>query len=136
MLKHETNPAFAKADRRGIFIMNADSAALVVRHLDAGNDAQKRRLPRSGRAEQGDQLAGFDSKGNVVEGDKVAKTFSNIANLDAHTASTASANARSSTSRTALCDFQSINALSAMVTSVRIVSNEAMPKAATELYSL
>ena len=51
----------------------------------------------------------------------------------------ASANACSRiarTSRASTCDFQSTAALSAIVTSVRIVSNDATANAAAKLYSL
>ena len=84
MLKHETDPAVAEADRRGILVVNQDRAAVLIRDFNSRNDAQERRLARAGRPEQRDQLTGFDFEGHVLERREIAKSFADVADFNTH----------------------------------------------------
>ena len=55
--------------------------------LESGDNAQKRRLARAGRAEEGNELAGGESQRHVVEDQRIAIGLANAAQLQGQTRS-------------------------------------------------
>ena len=55
VLEHETDLSFAHVLVRRVFAIEKDAAAVGI--LQAGDDAQERRLSATGRTEQGDEFA-------------------------------------------------------------------------------
>jgi hypothetical protein len=129
MLEHEADPALARAALRGAPAFETDIAG--IGELEAGDDAQQRRLARARGAEQGHQLAVADTEIDAVEGHVVAETLGQALDLDTHGAPLLRARA-GSPSRS----FHSMNALATSVTKARPASSDATANAATKLYSL
>ena len=71
MLEHETDIALTHAQVGGLFVVEMDAA--TVWRVKSRDNPQKRRLARSRRAQQGDQLAGLNLQADVIERDKVAE---------------------------------------------------------------
>ena len=82
MLENEADFALAHRERTGVFTMHDDLAAILP--FEAGNDAQKSRLARPGRAEQRNELAGLDANRDVVERLIASKILADVAGFDAH----------------------------------------------------
>jgi len=82
VLEDEADAALAHVGVGRVLAVEEDGAR--VGHLEAGNDAQERRLARARRAEQRDQLASRDVEAEVVADDGGAETLLQMADLDAH----------------------------------------------------
>ncbi len=72
MLEHEADAALAGAARQCVLAVEADLAA--VRPVEAGDDAQQRRLAGARRAEQRQQLAVCDLQIDAVERRETGRT--------------------------------------------------------------
>src|ERR1700731_3403067 len=84
MLEHKTDLALADADRAGVLAMEQHLAG--VRSLQPRDYPQQRRLARSRKPQQRDQLAGFDMQVDIVNRDEVAELFADVLELDTHAA--------------------------------------------------
>ncbi len=85
VLEHETNLAFAYLASGGIGAIQKDQAA--IGRFQARDDAQQRCLSAAGRPQQSGQFALRERQRHVVEGDKGAKPFMDIAYFNTHAAS-------------------------------------------------
>jgi hypothetical protein len=54
----------------------------VVRRLQSGDDPEQRRLARAARAEECGQRPALDLERDVVDGDEVAESLRDVANMD------------------------------------------------------
>src|SRR5205085_1074855 len=66
VLEYESHLAVASRVVRSIFVIEPDGPA--VGQLQAGDNAQQRRLPRAGWAKQSDQFAGFYPQADIPQG--------------------------------------------------------------------
>ncbi|MNL46428.1 hypothetical protein D3C87_1691370 [compost metagenome] len=82
VLEHEADVALLHGLLRGIVVAEEDRA--VGRAFEAGNQPQKRRLARAGRAQERDQLARADVERDVVERRKAAEFLAYVLNADFH----------------------------------------------------
>ena len=85
VLEHEADLALAHVLVGRVLAVEQDAA--VGRVLEAGDDAQQRRLAAARRAEQRDELAGRELEADIVERDEVAERLADVADFDAHGAS-------------------------------------------------
>ena len=84
VLKDEADAALADAGLGDAAVVEADFAAAGVGRFQAGNDPQQRRLPGTGRPEQGDEFARGDLQAHLGQGRVAAETLRDAAGLDAH----------------------------------------------------
>src|SRR5690606_23714112 len=117
---------------RGIVALEQHRAG--VGRLQAGNDAQQRRLSGPRRPEQRQQFAGPHHHAHVVECAKAAKSLADASDFDAHTVSAAAA--RAGASDTSGARRRSTIVFTTRVTSARNASSDATAKAACVMYSL
>ena len=82
VLEAEPDAAAARRRVRQILTLNADDAA--VRRVEAGDDAQQRRLATTARAEEGRQRPCGHLERHVVQGDGVAEPLGDGLDLDTH----------------------------------------------------
>ncbi len=82
MLEHEADIALADAVRQRILAVELHLA--FVRPLEARDDAQQRRLARTGRTEQRDQFAGADIELDLVERGEIAEALGDVEDRDPH----------------------------------------------------
>src|SRR6185436_6186681 len=115
VLEHEADPALANVGVGCVLAVEEDGAR--VGHLEAGDDAQQRRLARARRPEQRDQLAGGDVETEVVADDGGAEALLQVAHFDAHRRAPMAAEPVAATRR-------STKYLSTSVTSARPASND------------
>jgi len=85
VLKHEADLTVAHGAAAGFFATEQD--ATVVGAFQSSDDSQQCGFAATGRAEQGDQLAGRDSQIDVVECDEATETLVQSSNVDAHATS-------------------------------------------------
>ena len=84
MLKDEADVALANSNGAGVFAMKQHLAG--VGRIQPGDYSQQRGFTRARRAEQRDQLAGFDMQADVVKRNEVAKFLADVSKLDTHAA--------------------------------------------------
>ena len=94
--------------------------------LKAGDDPQQRGLAAAGGTEQRDQFAVGKVEADIVEGNVLVELFADIADFDAHDAS----------SRRSSCARHSTRLFRVRVTRASRASSEATAKAAANWYSL
>ena len=82
VLEHEADVALLRRQVGGVDALDLDAPGVGL--LEAGDDAQQRRLAATAGAEQRGELAGGDADGDVVEGDEVAEALADARDLDAH----------------------------------------------------
>ena len=82
VLEHEPDVALAHRLVGRVFAVEVDRA--LIGRLQAGDDAEERRLARPGGPEQRHQLAAGHVQAHVVERDEPAERLAQIADLDAH----------------------------------------------------
>ena len=85
MLEDEADAALLR--RQGGRVLTGDRDVALVRLLEAGDDAQERRLAAPARAEQRGQRADGDRERDVVQGDEVAEALRDAADGDRHAGS-------------------------------------------------
>src|ERR1700719_573761 len=84
MLKHEPDLALADADRAGVLAMEQHLAG--IGRLQARDYPQQRRLARSRKPKQRNQLTGFDMQVDIVNRNEVAELLADVLELDTHAA--------------------------------------------------
>ena len=82
MLEDEPDVALAHRLVGRVLAVEVDRA--LIGRLQAGDDAEQRRLARAGGPEQRHQLAAGHVQAHVVERDEAAEGLAQIADLDAH----------------------------------------------------
>ena len=129
MLEHEADLTLAHVGVGGVLAMEEDVAR--IGHLQAGDDAEQRRLARARRPEQRHQLAGRDVEVEVVADDRRAEALVEVADFDAHYVFSIGAAASP-------CAWtrRSTMYFSTSVTRASPASSEATAKAAANWYSL
>ena len=85
MLEHEADAALLRDDVRDVAVADQDAAG--VGRLEAGDDAQERRLAAAARAEQRGQRAVRDLDADIVERREVAEALRDVPRLDGHASS-------------------------------------------------
>ncbi len=129
VLEHETHLPPPHRFPRHVLAVKEDRAVLSrVKRLQAGDDPQKRRLPRSRRPQQGHELAVRNLQRYVRQRREPPETLADVANFNAH--------GLSPPSDTSCFVRHSTSDLSTNVTTASTANTEATAKAATKLYSL
>ena len=82
VLKHEAHPALARRGVGGVFVVQADGAA--IRHFEAGDDPQERGFAGTGRPQQRHQLAALDAEADVLQRLEAPIGLADVRRLDAH----------------------------------------------------
>jgi hypothetical protein len=82
VLEDEADVAVLRREVGGVDALDRDRALVGV--LEAGDDAQQRRLAAAARAEQRGEPTRRDVHRDVVEGDEVPEALVDVADLDAH----------------------------------------------------
>ena len=111
-------------------VLAAESDGALVGTFQSGQYPQQRGLARSGRAEQGQELAGFDGERHPVEGDEGSETPADRLDVDAHSCAHRRAACRSARPCHSSATF------SPNVSRARQASNDATAKAPLKSYSL
>src|SRR5690606_13247619 len=82
VLEHEADVAVLGGEVGGVDAFDGDRTVVGV--LEAGDDAQQRRLAAAAGAEQGGEPTGGDGDVDVVEGDEVTEALVDPLDFDAH----------------------------------------------------
>ena len=96
VLEDEAHLPLAYGTIGGVLALEEDGS--LIGRLQSGNDPEQGGLARSGRPQQGYQLAAGNVEAHVVEGDKVAECLAQFADLDAHAAILSGVDSASATS--------------------------------------
>jgi hypothetical protein len=123
VLEHEADLALAHMGVGGVLAIQQHTPCVGL--LQAGNDAQQRRLAAARGAEQRHQLTGGKVQRHIAQGGEVAEALVDVLDLDSHHASLVDWLAR-----------HSMNCLITSVTSASSASSDATAKAAANWYSL
>ena len=84
MLEDEADVSLLRRERGRVLAGEEDLAG--VRRLEAGDDAEQRRLSGAARAEERGERAALDVERDVLEGDEVAEALRDVADEDRHQA--------------------------------------------------
>ena len=82
VLKDEADAAVAGVAMGGVLAIEQNGPG--IGEFQAGDDAQKRRLPRSRRSQQRHQFTRWNLQINVVERGKLSELLGDIFGFDAH----------------------------------------------------
>ena len=82
MLEDEADAAIPRVTPRGIVTVEQHRPG--IRSLEPGNDAQQRRLARTGRAQQRQQLTLIDGEADAIERDERPEPLADPADFNAH----------------------------------------------------
>ena len=126
MLEDEADLAVPRVRVGGVLALERHAA--FVRSFEAGDHSQQRRLARSRRSQQREQLAGLDVQVDVIDGDKRPEALDDAVQFYAHVTCSKDACRE--------CVLRSTTSLSASVTRASSASSDATAKAAANWYSL
>src|SRR5438093_1752457 len=130
VLEDEAHVALGHGRVGHVLVVVADGAR--VGRFEAGDDAQQRRFPRAGGAEEGQQSAARDLEADLAERDERAEALRHPLDRDAHGSPPwAASRAASARSRRV---FHSSAVFAKSVTSASMASTDARAKAPGRLY--
>ena len=128
VLEDEADATALRGLARGVDAVEVH--ATLLGRLQAADDAQQRRLARSGRPQQRDQLAGLHGEIDAIERRVRAEAVRDALHLDAHASTPAASISATDEARHSTIDRTT------SVTSASVVSSDATANAALKLYSL
>src|ERR1019366_3906648 len=82
MLKGETGLALAGGNHGHVLAVKQNLRVTGIGELQPGDDAEQRRLARTGWAEQRDEFAGLDLQVHAIERGELAEFFADIADFN------------------------------------------------------